>query len=77
MDIHKLTFVNHPFVFHDQVYLGEYTGCCFAERRVAKIREEYRSELREAGEKIRKRNEGLEHPYTWLYPDRVPNYISI
>ncbi|CAK8695675.1 unnamed protein product [Clavelina lepadiformis] len=58
-------------------YLGEYREHLMTELEIHRIREDYRSELREAGEKMRKRNEGLQHPYTWLYPNRVPNSISI
>ncbi|XP_076810011.1 allene oxide synthase-lipoxygenase protein-like isoform X2 [Clavelina lepadiformis] len=72
-----LAYTLSAFLEGEEAYLGEYPDRHFNEPEIFKIREEYRSELREAGEKIRKRNEGLEHPYTWLYPDRVPNYISI
>ncbi|CAK8695669.1 unnamed protein product [Clavelina lepadiformis] len=61
----------------DESYLGDYPERYFTDQAVLRFREEYRSELREAGEKMRKRNEGLQHPYTWLYPDRVPNSIAI
>ncbi|CAK8695673.1 unnamed protein product [Clavelina lepadiformis] len=61
----------------DERYLGDYPEHYFTDLEVTRMREEYRSELREAEAKMKKRNEGLEHPYTWLLPNRVPNSIAI
>ncbi|XP_076825703.1 allene oxide synthase-lipoxygenase protein-like isoform X1 [Clavelina lepadiformis] len=61
----------------NEVYLGHYPDRLFCEQDVLTMMEQYREDLSAESDRIRKRNEGLHHPYTFLLPDRVPNSIAI
>ncbi|XP_076825128.1 allene oxide synthase-lipoxygenase protein-like [Clavelina lepadiformis] len=70
------TFALSAF-YPDEIYLGQYPDRLFNDIAVLEMMEEYRQALAEVSRKIRKRNESLKHPYTFLLPEFVPNNIAI
>ena len=57
--------------------MGNYKNEYFQNEAVISAKREFKEELKKIEEKISKRNENLEIPYTVLLPSRVPISIAI
>jgi hypothetical protein len=60
----------------EDVFLGEYREELFANGGVWLAKERFRRDLKKVEERIIKRNEGLEIPYTTLLPSMIPISIA-
>ncbi|MBN3311329.1 ALOX8 lipoxygenase, partial [Amia calva] len=62
---------------HDPVFLGQYPEERFTEDIPKKLIKEFQSEMQKCDERIKKRNEKLDLPYTYLLPSATENSVSL
>ncbi|XP_066573942.1 polyunsaturated fatty acid lipoxygenase ALOX8-like, partial [Amia ocellicauda] len=67
--------LSHPS--HDPVLLGQYPEERFTEEIPKKLIKEFQSELQKCEGQMKKRNEKLSLPYTYLLPSTLENSVSI
>ncbi|KAJ8248589.1 hypothetical protein GJAV_G00243610 [Gymnothorax javanicus] len=60
----------------NELFLGMYPDEHFIEKPVKEAMEKYRKKLAEVSRFIKARNEGMELPYYYLSPDRIPNSVA-
>ena len=60
-----------------QVFLGNYPYQRFTEEKIQKQILQFQKKLAQISLEIKERNKGLDVPYTYLLPERVPNSITI
>jgi len=60
-----------------QVYLGDVPDLLFIDDEAIKAQQEFREDLQALNEKIQNRNQGLQYPYTYLLPEKIPVSIAI
>ena len=70
-------FITNHYITFLQQYLGEYPDRHFTDQKSLEAMESYNAALKEISNTIQKRNEGLDIPYIYLLPERVPNSIAI
>ena len=56
-----------------QRFLGNYAGTAWTESEAMNAIGHFQSKLEDTSREIKKRNENLEVPYTYLLPERIPN----
>ena len=64
-------------VICSQKFLGDFTESFFTDVQALDVIARFKGKLGEVTEAINKRNEGLEVPYRFLLPERIPNSIAI
>ncbi|CAB4012276.1 allene oxide synthase-lipoxygenase -like [Paramuricea clavata] len=64
-------------IYPTELFLGDYADNLFGDASARVALAKFKSKLDEITEKIKKRNEGMVAPYTWLLPERIPNSIAI
>jgi len=55
-----------------QIYLGELKDSMFTETEVRDILDWFSDEMEDISRQIRARNDGLDFPYVYLIPDKIP-----
>ena len=55
-----------------QRFLGNFTGTAWTESEAMNAIGHFQSKLEDISKEIKKRNEYLEVPYTYLLPERIP-----
>lgn len=75
--IHLSLFLSSFSVFSFQRFLGDYSDGSFTDMAAREAILRFQGKLNKISQSIKKRNETLEVPYTYLLPERVPNSIAI
>ena len=60
-----------------QLYLGTYPDEHFTEEPAKAVMNKFRKQLADITLSITKRNEGLELPYYYMSPDKIPNSVAV
>jgi len=64
-------------IYPDERFLGDYSDGSFTDMAAREAILRFQGKLNRISVSIKKRNETLKFPYTYLLPERVPNSISI
>jgi len=64
-------------IFPDERFLGDYSDGSFTDMAAREAILRFQGKLNRITVSIKKRNETLKFPYTYLLPERVPNSIAI
>ena len=60
-----------------QIYLGNYPSGIFTEKNPQRLIERFKEDLDDVSGDILQRNKGLDVPYTYMLPRKIPNSITI
>lgn len=74
---HASYFLKTKHFILSQVFIGNFPERLFVEEAILNLQAAYKEELEQLGAKIKERNSKLEKPYTFLLPEKIPNYIAI
>ncbi len=58
-------------------FLGNFPSERFVEKAVQRFIQTYQDDLAVIDRKIEERNKGLEMPYTFMQPNKMPNSITL
>nr|CAB3221311.1 arachidonate 5-lipoxygenase-like [Phallusia mammillata] len=75
------TFIAFAFILStysdSEVFLGNFPQRLFTDEETMQCQRDFKADLEVFSEKIKERNLKLDHPYTYLLPERIPNGTSI
>ena len=60
-----------------QIYLGNYPSGSFNDQTAQRLIIRFQEQLNDISGEIHHRNKGLDMPYTYMLPKKIPNSITI